>query len=239
MIDSSIKAFTLIFGGILAMLTGCLDVEEDIWLEKDGSGKYQVSIDMKELFQVSNFFITDDSLKMSEEELVKKADSVIMREKTLKQLDSIILVINAVDGIKNGNYSKDSGIIYIRFDFVNIASLNQAYSKARRLYNITFLPDYEFLKQSKILERRIKREYYEGKVMEDKHIGKVINKLSPVFLARGDYQTNYHLPGKAKKVNNERAKWSDDKKTISLHSSLNRLLKDPSRMEVIIKHKGR
>ena len=221
---------------IFALLTGCLDIEEDIWLNRDGSGKYQVSLDFKELFKIKNLFADEDN-KLSEEDLARMADSVILEDRHLVRIDSNVSEIRSLEGIVDASYFKDKGVLTITFTFDHITACNRAYAILRDPFKDAFLPKYFFSQRNRVATRFLSDEKFNGIEMKDEKLDKVVNKLSPVFLARGDYLVRYHLPGKAKKVNNKRAKWSEDKKTIILHSSLNRLLKDPSRMEVIIKHK--
>ena len=124
------KFFLLLVTSSLFFLTGCLEVLEDVYLNTDGSGKYQITMDMSELF-------SDPMLKSIIDEQAKKEagadeDAPLEMDSTMYFRDAPGFeklsagdqaLIKDVSMEMNASESKEEMVIKMNFPFNSLEDL--------------------------------------------------------------------------------------------------------------------
>lgn len=217
------KKFLIIICSLIVLaLSGCFDIREEIYLEKNGSGTYSTTIDMSKLKDMLNMIkmMMPDSLK----------DSTANFDK-LNELDSMQNMwqgLESLKGITEVKREKKGDMVFnVRFRFADINALNLAMTKRNR--NDT--------------QQIIKGDFYSFKPGEFScndtsmgGLGQLTQGMNPggesndslaasldmmkAFLGDMKYTTIYHFPGKITAYTNKEAKLSDDDKTLTLELNL-------------------
>lgn len=201
----------------LFFLTGCLEVLEDVYLNADGSGKYQITMDMSKLF-------SDPMLKSIIDEQAKKEAGADMDAPL--EMDSIMYFrdapefnqLNAEDqslikdvAIKmNASESEEEMIIQMVFPFKTLddfAKMGKVMEKldinkegggaAGMMGNGMFgTQGAQFALNKRMLSRLPMPD-------ASKLLGQDEDNLAmmKMFFEGASYTTVYHLPGKVKKTN--------------------------------------
>lgn len=187
------------------LLSSCFDIREDIWLEKNGSGRYSIALDMSELFST--------------------LDAGFPAEMT--GLDQILAKSNLLDFSVMDELKKTKGVSHLYFTAPgkHVYQLSMDYEDIDALNRIGAVGNNDFSAQKQFAWKK-KHLIREGLSfnLEKPRLGKlkkimdkpIINKL---FDDAG-YTTVYHLPGAAKKVSNQKVSISEDKRTVTLRQSL-------------------
>lgn len=207
------KILVLLLGASLTLLTGCFDIVEEVFLNKDGSGKYHITMDMSGLF-------TDPFMKGMFEEALKEqagADALAGMEK-----DSVIYFKDLPEAADlSADEKKTLADILMR--------MTMSESKKQMLIRIEygFKKVDDINKMSKVLAKVGADEQLGGGMPGGNLMsGEAANfswkkgllkrlpmaikapttemdenmEMMKMFLGSASYKTIYHLPGKAKKV---------------------------------------
>lgn len=255
------KFFQLLFScTILFVLAGCFDTTEDITIEKNGSGIYQVNADFKGFFDLlETMKAFDTSSNSSLNNLPSNIDTTIhfstftdtatnltAEEKSLLRNATMNLVMNEQDKVfkmqmkypykdindvqkiiklsQSGNnfmgkalQSKDAPRMDIQ--------PQQAMPDFNNIYDITFRKG---LIEKKINEDKLKQ------FQENEQYNQMKQALAMV--SEASINTVIHLPAPAKKAEGSNLKLSDDKKTVTIKSSLTELFDNPSMLSYKIEY---
>jgi hypothetical protein len=204
------------------LLTGCINITEELFLEKDGSGKYATTINMEKLQEMMEMMKTyaPDSLK--ENDL-----SAIMQD----SIQTMIRELSRIPGITDvKNENPDKNTIIVSFRFKDLKALNAALQKRS---GKTDNGEY-FTYSNGSFSCNDKSISGMGDLMSD--LGKSSDSLAAGDMPKMDVEemkgmmkmldwsmkmkTIYHFPSKVTNFSNKMAKLSEDGKTVTLELDL-------------------
>lgn len=203
------KILILFFSVFLC--TACFDIQENIFLKKDGSGKFTFVIDMSEL----KAMFGDGEITTTTSKENKKP-----KDKIDSKFDEVKKELKKIDGISNITQNVDTTniIVKIGFDFKNVNALNSAMNVIfKDEENPKAIAYYEYKdKQFKRLESASKGFLKSG--FEDKNAPKdkptEVNSLFNLdaLFQTISYTTTYEFENEIKNSLNKEAVISDKKK---------------------------
>lgn len=209
--------------GLQLLLSGCFNITDEIFLEENGSGKYQTTIDAGRMMEMMEMFKTmvPDSIKEGSPEMkdLNLQDSIRNMWKGLEKLPGISDVKRESD---------DKGTFSVSFRFSDIRSLNRALVNQRRTDSAS-TPDttdpYTFQKGRFVCNSPAMNGFGDAfKGLGEGMNGSDSSGMSMDMLKgmMGDmrYTTIYHLPGRIQDYTNKFAKVGQDGKTITLELDL-------------------
>ncbi|NBP68331.1 MAG: hypothetical protein EBU52_06260 [Cytophagia bacterium] len=189
-------------------LTSCITIIEEIFLNKDGSGKFLLTVDlsavmgMKEMLAGKLNSANSDSLSLLQE----KFDSIIyfndMKDSVRRTLSYPHLVEKAHLQLKG---DEEAGIlkVTVHFPFKNVEEINQFQQDIQRYgkggLNKEMTSDFlgyqtNFSKTKKSIERVTTY----GEAKEVKEEDRLAESMSKMMFATARVKSIYHLPGKIK-----------------------------------------
>ena len=191
----------LLFAILGFTATGCLDIIEEINLNKDGSGTYITAYDITKL---ADTYGTLDSTGQSIKDTKKTLDS------TFEVLKNKIASLNGVSAAYLDKSEKN--VTKLRLNFTNINVLNKVLDQDKQDAG-----EKNLYSQSK--GKLTRKDGGISSLMGGDEEEEQNEMMSP-FLAEMKYRIIYHLPAAVKKMTNEDATLSNDKKTVTLEVSL-------------------
>jgi hypothetical protein len=209
---------TLLPGLLLTMLllSGCFNITDEIFLEKDGSGRYSTVIDMSKLKEMLDMVKTmmPDTAQGQNNEL-KDLDSLQNMWKDLENIPGI----SEVKRQKNDKY-----VISVSFRFTNISALNDAMSRRAKKEDqpptktgpfYSFIPGQFSCNDTTLAGMG---DVFKGMNKQGESNDSLAMAMTMMKGMMGDmsYTSIYHLPGKVSTVSNKQAKVSEDGKTVTL-----------------------
>jgi hypothetical protein len=226
-------------------LTSCQFTEE-ITLKSDGSGSYKLNMNMSAMMQTMNGMKPKDSIAKEPE----KTDTLFFIKDILeKNKDSIAKLsaeqranLNAIKDLKmHVKIDEEKGIMFYDFilDFKNLSDLDNIRNKIEKAQN---LQENKGDKKSSIENHKIAYSYtknsFSRKVImkdltseEQESYDKNLEE-SKMFMGGSLYKLVYHFPDKIKKINYQEAKFSDDRKTLTIEVSMDSLMKNPKLLDL-------
>ncbi len=220
------KMFALLLGfGLLFTTTGCFDIVEEIFLNKNGSGKYLVTMDMSAMF--SDPFMKsmmEESLKeeTGATELSMEKDTTIFFRDVPEAADLSAaerqLIQNALMKL---TMSEEKGQMLIRMElpFNNIEDINkigQVMDKIGASQQMGGLGGGMMTGSTALFAMKkntlTRLPAPKAAPTEDEEESMEMMKM---FLGEAKYTTIYHLPGKVRKAGIPGAKVEGDKVTVS------------------------
>ena len=212
----------LIFASLLLLLTSCFEVREEIDLKKDGSGTYQIVLDMsksKNMIAVAMKMAENDEKMQASGNPFSDVDSVFV-----KGAQSL----NGMEGINNakGSYDKQNYIFTTKFDFKNIDALNDALNEMNKRKNPELESFPVTFKFEKNIFERTSNFYMKDLTNFSEQTGGDEQKIAQVqaVLKTATYISVIRTPeGKIKKFSNEKAVLSEDKKELRLSANLSEI----------------
>ena len=244
---------------ISSLLIGCLETTEGLLINKDGSGSYAMEMDMNGMFAFMDMMKTVDSSAGSGiPEDRKNFDSTILfksfvdtatdltaEEKTLLRNAAAYIKVNEKEKVFKIKMTYPFAKID---DVAKLVALNGAGKGSNRIQQIfkgktgnqdttsvnPGLPDYSDMYQMT----------YKNGLLERKLIPEKFKEFGAQFSGGGmdemtssvKMNTTIQLPGKAKSVQGEKVKLSDDKKTVTINCTLKDLLANPKALEYRIEY---
>lgn len=205
------KKLQLITGFLLTAMvfTSCFDLIEEVHYKKDGSGTYKFTMDMsglKGLMELAMSADTTGEFKMDTLSAVSKELSAKVRD---------------LDGITNIREITDSEnlVFGVEFDFRDVKALNLAMKEGFSDDELSSTTEKSFFQASKKSFQRIDARGFGG--MLDQMLSSGLGgedemDMAQMFLKDVSYTMIYHFDRKVKKVSNNLATVSDDKKTVTL-----------------------
>jgi hypothetical protein len=240
-------SFTALF-----FLTGCFDTTEEITIEKNGSGVYQVNADFKGLFELIDAMkAMDTSSNSSLQKMPSNIDTTIhlstfadtasnltAEEKALLRNATINLVMNEKDKVFKmlmkypyKNINDVQKIIKLSQSGSNILGKAMQGKDAPQVDMQTqqMMPDfnnvYDITFTKGLIEKKINADKLK-KFQEDEQFSQMKQALEMV--SEATVNTVIHLPKPAKKAEGAKIKLSDDKKTVTINATLSDLFNDPN-----------
>jgi hypothetical protein len=237
----------------LFFLTGCLEVLEDVYLNADGSGKYQITMDMSELF-------SDPMLKSIIDEQAKKeagadADAPLEMDSTMYFRDapefdklsaSDQALIKEVFLEMNASESNNEMVIKMHFPFNSLEDLAKMGEVMQKLEadkggqgpggmmgNGMFgTQGAQFALKKRVLTRLPMPDATELLGQDEENLA-----MMKMFFQGASYTTVYHLPGKVKKTDIPNA--DIDGKTVTVENNFLDILEGKAKLAGDIKFKKR
>ena len=212
------KRYLHTFLALICMaFTGCLQITEELFLEADGSGRYETRIDaskMLEMLEMAKNFLPDSLRNSPELSGAGLNDSLLGLSSELEKIPGI----SAIERSK-----KDGGIQIISFRFRDVQALNKALG-ARTTPNASG-PSADSLHIFTFQKGRLVWNHPLPDAMGDLSAAMPADQgVSPDMLRNmaGDmtFTTILHLPGKITDHTNKKAKLGEDGKTISMVTDL-------------------
>ena len=208
----------LILISLLFLFTSCFEVREEIDLKNDGSGTYQMILDMSKSKNM-----LDIAVKMAEAD--EKMQTI---GNPFTDVDSAFVKgaqsLNSMEGISNakGTYDKQNYIFITKFDFKNIDALNDALNELNKRKS----PDLESFPATFRLEKKTFERTNTFYMRELTNFSEQVNgdeqKLAQMqaILKTATYTSIIRITeGKIKKFSNEKAVLSNDKKELRLSAN--------------------
>ena len=191
--------FTLLF-------SGCFDIEEEYWFNKDGSGSAEYRVDLSQVMDMMEMMkdMMPDSLNENNDKFDLKDSTTVMKLRS----------IPGISNVKNLN-DVENNIMSYSFDFANIQALNNSMNHVSgdlQMGEETESEEtFEWFSWSKGNFSR--KEKARPDTPEDLEMAKSM-------LQDGSYAVKYHFEQKVKKSSNNAYEKGEDGKSISLKMSL-------------------
>jgi hypothetical protein len=255
----SLKLFFLF--SITFFFTGCLEINEEIQINKNGSGNLAMKTDMGKLFEMLEAFMPADELKKSEFSASK--DTIIRMKDILDTLQSMTPDKKAV--LRDGtihlqmNMAEKKFNINMNFPFQKTADIGKIYANLGEAQSgmgqmmkgmgggedsgmSLKAPDgnsntsfYDLNAEKGSLTRTLNKEKYDLAVKEGK-----MEQLKQMGSMGADMDikmnTTIKLPSPAKKLTGAKAELSTDKKTVLIKASMADMYEHPELYEFSVKY---
>jgi len=231
-------------------LTGCLDVVEEMYLNRDGSGKYTVTIDMSGLFE-DEFM---KSMIKSSLEQQQDSDALNLGSNGLPEMDTTIYFKDMPADQMGGNpefwkrvhskivmsESKGKFFTSINLDFASAADITYLYDNIGKIGESNsqlgglageggLLPtNVAYAVTKNMLSRKTPKPANKAEDGEEMEMMKM-------FMGSANYRTVYHLPGNVKKVTIPNAKIQG--KTVTVEASMLDIIDGKANIDGTIKFK--
>lgn len=189
---------------ILLSLTSCINIIEEIFLNRDGSGKYLLTLDMSSMIAMKEMLVSQtklskkDSLKLAQQKydstiyFTNMPDSITARfhHPELIQRSTVNLKIDESTGEMN---------ITLNFPFKKIAEVNDLLADINNIKGDTKLKKYDvsifgYLPTYSATKKSIERVTTLSAPKENDSLA----FLGTALFASARVKTIYHLPGKVK-----------------------------------------
>lgn len=196
------------------LFTGCINITEEIFLEKDGSGKYVMSLDMEKMMEMV------DMMKALAPDSAKGKD-MDMDGSLMDSLQNSMGDLSSVPGITEfRKEKKDKNTYQISFRFKDIKALNDAMRK--RNEKAANKDDvYAFSRGN--FEFRDTTNFGVNNALNDlagSDSAQAAMEMVRAMMGDMTYTTIYHFPGKVKNFSNKDAKLDSDGKTLRLQVNM-------------------
>ena len=253
------KKILLLISFVSVFLFGCLNTEEDVTINADGSGIYKNAVDLSGLFDMMQMAASMDTSESTGLKKIsdKNIDSTISFKSFIDTVSSLTkdqkkLFEKATVRIKM-NQEEKAFKLTMNYPFNNMDDLQ----KLLELQQSGKVPNP--LKQSmgnempatggdglpsidKIMNISFKNGLIERKIDQEKladlknneHF-KEAEKVEQM-LEGITFSSSFHLPKVAKNTSGERLKLSDDKKTVTINYNLLDLIKAPTSLEFKVEY---
>ncbi|MEO0472010.1 MAG: hypothetical protein AAF206_20450 [Bacteroidota bacterium] len=214
----------------VAVAPSCLEIEEEISLNTDGSGTYAMTMDMNKMMEMMKGFGQGEDGDTPD--AFGKMDSS-MQEAAAK--------LREIDGVSNVKHSSENYRFTISYNFDDVETLNESSSQASfggddpmtgsltggGASSFKWTPK-SFAKSNPDLSDLLS---------EDDEETQGVMQMAKMMMADAKYTTIYHFPGKVKKMTNDEAELSLDKKTVTLEVGLVDILEGEAEVGNQIKFK--
>jgi hypothetical protein len=218
----NMKKIWILALAITSILTGCINITEELFLEKDGSGRYVTNINVEKLQEVMEMAktYTPDSLQ--------DTDLTAALQDSVQTMMNELSKIPGISEVKNENPDKNN--IVVSFRFKDITALNAAlqkrsgkrgdyfsYSKGSFSCNDKSLSSMGDLMGELNKAKDSLPSDKEG--LPDMSVEEM-RAMMGMLGWNMKMKTIYHFPEKVKGVSNKMATISEDGKTVTLEIDL-------------------
>jgi hypothetical protein len=239
-------------------LTGCLDSQEDVTIQADGSGVYKNSIDMSGLFDMLQMAAMMDTSANSQ--LKKFSDKNIDSSFTLGSFTDTSSTLTAEEKalLKNGavhiniNQQNKTFKIDMTYPFKKVDDLQKILElqKSKKGFNPfrqagespmlgglgqdseedagSPLDGVDIVYKNGLIERKVDEKKLES--LKNKEEGSQLQSMGEM-LEGVSFSTSIHLPRPVKNSIGEKISVSDDKKTVRMKYTLADMMKNPKALE--------
>lgn len=248
----------IIIAFVSICLFGCLNTEEEVTINANGSGTYKNSVDLSGLFDMMEMMASMDT-----------SGSAGLQKLSDKNIDSLIEFKTFIDTVSSLTSEQkklfEKATVRIKMnqqEKVFQLTMSYPFSKMDDLQKLIELQQSDKLpnplKQSmgnempsgggglpsidKIMNMRFRNGLIERKIDQQKladlknndqfkEAGQMEDMLQSI-----SFSSSYHLPKAAKNISGEKLKLSDDKKTVTINYNLLDVIKTPSSLEYKIEY---
>jgi len=205
------KKNLLVISALCLLLTGCLNITEEIFFEKNGSGKYVSTIDLTKLNEML--------------EMMKAFAPDSTKPKDIDITDSFADMLGDFSGIPGitdlKKEKKDENTYSVSFRFSNVKALNEAMKRKNKKDSVVATGDFfsfspgEFSCNDTSLSGLNSAMKGLNEPQANDSMAMAVNMMKGMM---GDmkYTSIYHFPGKVTSFSNKLATVSEDGKTLTL-----------------------
>ncbi len=238
------KNIFLILGIVLISLTSC-QITEKIYLEEDGSGKYNMEIDMSSMIkslgkmgskeEIDSTYVAKDSIINFSDMLIEHKDSIAKlpkeKQEQLQKMKDVQMIIHE-DKAKNEFSLSIVGVFKNTEELNNLQNILNATQPDEKQIPSKYDIKYAF-KKNRFSRKSNKKELTEEQLAKfDESI-----KGFEMFLSGTTYKLEYHFPKTIKKTTLKDAQFSEDKKTLYIEKSINDWINNPTVFDFKVKLK--
>jgi hypothetical protein len=252
----TMKFFKWILPAALAFsFAGCLDIDERLDVNKDGSGQLTMDIDMSQMIDILQTYMGKDELE----------------KKGLQKMDTTILLKDVIDTSTTLSEDKKAilrpGRVHIKLDmdakvfrihsmfpFSNQANLEKLYTLQNdgstlgnaKLFGSLggdssgnpgdinqFNSIFDFKCRDGLLSKKINKEKFDA-LKNDPQMAQI--KQASQMGMEINYTSTLSLPRPVKKIDNPLLKLSDDKKTVTMKFNLIEVFDHPEQFEYTVEY---
>ncbi|MDP5172803.1 MAG: hypothetical protein NWR72_21370 [Bacteroidia bacterium] len=221
------RRFSAFFLGalLLVFIPGCLDIEEEIFMNADGSGTYATHIDLSGMMDMILMMAPDSVKDQMGDNPDAFLDSMFNSQETASSFATVVDDYNLMAGISNTSYDILDGVMTIKYDFSDVAALSAALKSGNQGTNQLGIVPPAFTGKKGKLSRAQSGDGFEAEMDPE-----LESQMDMMKMMMGDatYTTRYHFPGQVKKAGNKDATITDGGKTVVLEVKLLDVLDDPS-----------
>ncbi len=238
----------------LVLIFSSCQLNEEITFNKDGSGEFQLAIDMSGFMSMAKGMGKEnDSLKKNKKPLVKdtvyklvdmledKKDSIAQLPK--EEREWLEKMKNAVVKLHANEIKGEMTMAYI-YPFKKVADLDnildkfEKIEKNRKDKNSIMTDMTNDMPKTKVKYEFNKRKFRRKvQMVKSKKTNDSINNKTEAMLGMFKYKLIYHFPYKIKSVSNKDALLSADKKTLIIELPANVLFNNPKLLDFEVKFK--
>jgi hypothetical protein len=243
------KLIMLFLGLSLFSLTSCIDMLEELHLNKDGSGTYNITFDMSGLF-------SDPMMKGMLEEMMQNQDGLNLEGGLSQEMDTLIrfadLPASELQKLDRPEFWKQVSMRMVmserqkafktelKLDFSSLDDIDYFYKNLDKIGQnngggamgggmTEFLPSGGLFKLSKRNLQRLPAPKPSNSMNEEEM------SMAKMFFSAATYKTVYHLPGRVAKTNIPGAEVTGN--TVTINNSFLDIMEGRTKLEGEIKFK--
>jgi len=224
---------------VLISFTSC-QITERIYFEEDGSGKYEMEVDMTEMTKafgemgekkkIDSNYVAKDSIINFSDMLKEKRDSIAKLSKEeqnrLQRLKDVIMVIH-----------EDKRKKELSIKVVSVFKNTKELDELQEILNITQpkekqIPSKVNIKYSFKKNVFTRKSYNKEFTPEESDAYNTSMKAFSMFVNETSYSLEYHFPKPIKKVSLEGVTFSADKKVLYLEKTIEDFLNNPASLDL-------
>lgn len=230
---------------VVILFTSCQFTEE-ITINKDGSGKYNLNVDMGGMMSSMSGLKENDSTAADPEKMdtiINMKDILEMKKDSISKLSpSDREILNAIGDMKmqiRMDEAKDVMLMDFILDFKNISEIDDIRRKMEKAQQIQ---ENKGESEEKIENHEVQYSYkkkkFERKVImkdlttEEQQKFDENKEQYNMFLTGSKYKLIYNFPKKIKKVNYPNVSYSNNKKTMTILVDMDSLLSNPQLLDL-------
>lgn len=208
------KLFFTIFSAICLLgFVGCLDITEELTVNKDGSGHYVSTMDAVKMSEQMTMFAAMDSTGEMIPKMKYTMDSSFL---------ATALVTKELKGISNFTLDTSKAFVYIiSYDFKDIETLNKALGAGKTAESQN---TYTWEK-GKITRKEVPLSIGDMNMQDDSQ-----KEMMKGFMADMKYKVIYNFPGKVKNNTNKSFVLSEDKKVLKLDTNFGDIMEGKTKL---------
>ena len=251
------KLIYLTATSFVILFSSCLDTEEKISINNDGSGTYVMTMDMAKMMSMLSAFGGDEKKQEKKDTVIYFKDftdtstTLTAEEKEMLHDGKAAINMDSENGVfkieLDAAFKNYDQLAYLRNNFQSMIEKTKAMDKlepkkqtqeadstmllpqpkinAGKAGSNPFKEYFEFKVSARSIEYRVKDKAAAMKAMNENEDLQTIKKMAPMM---GDmtFASVIELPHAAKKVEGLNAKLSPDKKTVTIKTTLNDIIKN-------------
>ncbi len=243
------KKLQFLFIAFIAIVFTSCQFTEELTIKKDGSGLYNLNVDMGGMMSSMKGLQESDSLEAELEKvdtIINIKDILEMKKDSISKLSSSDKkIINAIRDMKmqiRMDEAKDVMLMDFMLDFKNISEIDNIRRKIEKAQQIqenkgeasTQVENHEirYVFKKKLFERKV---IMKDLTPEEQAVFDENQSSYNMFLAGSKYKLIYNFPKKIKNVNYPEVKYSRNRKTMTIEVDMDSLLKNPQLLDLKVR----